>query len=52
MLLLDMLRDTLLQVARAAMPDDELSQVAAQVAEHKRDPYSAIEEIAKRVRRS
>jgi LAO/AO transport system kinase len=50
--LLEMLRETLLQEARAGMPDDELSRLAAQVAGHKRDPYSAIEEIAKRVRRS
>jgi LAO/AO transport system kinase len=47
--LLEMLRDTLLQKARAGLPDDELSQLAAQVAEHKRDPYSVVEEIAKRV---
>jgi LAO/AO transport system kinase len=50
--LLEMLRDTLLQQARAALTDDELSQLAAQVAEHKIDPYSAVEEIAKRIRAS
>jgi LAO/AO transport system kinase len=48
--LLEMLRDTLLQQARAALPQDELSQLAAQVAEHKRDPYSVVEEIAGRIR--
>jgi LAO/AO transport system kinase len=48
--LLEMLRDTLLQQAHAVMPDDELSQLAAQVVEHKRDPYSAVEEIAGRIR--
>jgi LAO/AO transport system kinase len=50
--LLEMLRDSLLQQARAALPDDELSRLAAQVAEHKRDPYSGVEEIAGRIRRS
>jgi GTPase len=50
--LLEMLRDTLLQQARAALTGDELSQLAAQVAEHKVDPYSAVEEIAKRIRES
>jgi LAO/AO transport system kinase len=50
--LLEMLRDTLLQQARTALPDDELSQLAAQVAEHKRDPYSVVEEIAERIRES
>jgi LAO/AO transport system kinase len=50
--LLEMLRDTLLHQARAALTQDELSQLAAQVAEHKRDPYSVVEEIAGRIRRS
>jgi len=47
--LIEMLRDALLQKAKTAIPDDELSRLAAQVAEHKCDPYSAIEEIAKRI---
>jgi LAO/AO transport system kinase len=50
--LLEMLRDTLLQQANAAMADGEVSQLATQVAEHKRDPYSVVEEIAGRIRRS
>jgi LAO/AO transport system kinase len=50
--LLEMLRDTLLRKAHAAMPEGELSRLAAEVAEHKRDPYSAIEEIAGRIRGS
>jgi hypothetical protein len=41
-----------MQQAHAALADDELSRLAAQVAEHKRDPYSAVEEIAKRIRGS
>jgi putative protein kinase ArgK-like GTPase of G3E family len=44
--LLEMLRDTLLEKARAAMPDGDLARYAAEIAEHKRDPYSVIEEIA------
>jgi LAO/AO transport system kinase len=49
--LLEMLRDTLLQQAHAALGADELSRLAAQVAEHKRDPYSVVEEITRRIRR-
>jgi LAO/AO transport system kinase len=48
--LLEMLRDTFLQQARAVLPDEELSRLAAEVAEHKRDPYSVIEEVAGRIR--
>jgi hypothetical protein len=47
-----MLRDTFLQQARAVLPDEELSRLAAEVAEHKRDPYSVIEEVAGRMRKS
>jgi LAO/AO transport system kinase len=50
--LLEMLRDALLQQARAAMSNAELSRLAAQVAEHKCDPYSVIEEITGRIRGS
>jgi LAO/AO transport system kinase len=50
--LLEMLRDTFLQQARAVLPDEELSRLAAEVAEHKRDPYSVIEEVAGRMRKS
>ena len=49
--LVEMLRDTLLERARAAMSDGDLSRFAAEVAENKRDPYSVIEEIAQRVTR-
>jgi LAO/AO transport system kinase len=50
--LLEMLRDNLLQQARATFTDGELSELAAQVAEHKRDPYSLVEEIAGRMLQS
>jgi LAO/AO transport system kinase len=44
--LVEMLRDAMLEKARAQFQDGKLSQLAAEVAEHKRDPYSLIEEIA------
>jgi LAO/AO transport system kinase len=47
--LLGMLRDSMLQRAQAAMADGELSRLAAEVAEHKRDPYSAVEEISGKI---
>jgi len=43
--LLEMLRDTLLEKARATMADGELSRLASEIAEHKRDPYSVVEEL-------
>jgi LAO/AO transport system kinase len=42
--LVEMLRDALLEKARAEM--SELPRYAAEVAEHKRDPYTLVEEIA------
>ena len=47
--IIEMLRDSMLEKAQAAMRDGELSELAREVAEHRRDPYSAIEEIANRV---
>ena len=41
--LVEMLRDSLLQVARDQIQD--LQRYAAEVAEHKRDPYSLVEGI-------
>jgi hypothetical protein len=41
-----MLRDSLLEKARAAISHDDLARYASEIAEHKRDPYSVIEEIA------
>jgi LAO/AO transport system kinase len=46
--LVDMLRDTLLDKARAQLGDGNLARLALEVAEHKRDPYTLIEEIAAR----
>ncbi|MDP9159545.1 MAG: methylmalonyl Co-A mutase-associated GTPase MeaB [Acidobacteriota bacterium] len=46
--LISMLRDTLLEQARSRMSDDDLTRFASEVAEHKRDPYSLVEEIARK----
>jgi LAO/AO transport system kinase len=44
--LVEMLRDSLLEKARQQLGDGNLARMAAEVAEHKRDPYTLIEEIA------
>ena len=46
--LVEMLRDTMLEKARAQIGD--VARLAAEVAEHKRDPYTLVEEIAARSR--
>jgi LAO/AO transport system kinase len=45
--LIEMLRNSLLEKARARLSDQTLAHYAAEIAEHKRDPYSTVEEIAK-----
>jgi LAO/AO transport system kinase len=47
--LIEMLRDALLEKARAQMEDGNVARYAAEVAEHKRDPYSLVEEIVSRI---
>jgi len=49
--LVEMLRDALLDKAREQLGSRDMQQLAAQVAEHKRDPYSLVEEIVGRVER-
>ena len=44
--LTEMLRDALLEKARTRLGDGNLARLAAEVAEHKRDPYTLVEEIA------
>jgi hypothetical protein len=44
--LVEMLRDTMLEKARAQMANGNLERLAAEVALHHRDPYTLIEEIA------
>jgi len=48
--LVEMLRDAMLDKARAQFGDGNLERLAAEVAEHKRDPYTLVEEIAGKAR--
>jgi LAO/AO transport system kinase len=47
--LIEMLRDAMLETARGQIGD--VARLAAEVAEHKRDPYTVVEELASRVGR-
>lgn len=47
--LIEMLRDTLLERARGLVSPADLSRLAAEIAEHKSDPYSVVEEVLKNV---
>jgi LAO/AO transport system kinase len=47
--LIEMLRDAMLEKARTQLGDGNLARLAAEVAEHKRDPYTLVEEIAANV---
>jgi len=47
--LVEMLRDAMLEKARQQLGDGRVAQMAAEVAEHKRDPYTLVEEIAAKV---
>jgi len=44
--LVEMLRDAMLEKARAQFGDGNIAKLAADIAEHKRDPYTLVEEIA------
>lgn len=44
--LVEMLRDAMLDSARAQLGDGNLTRMAAEIAEHKRDPYTLVEELA------
>jgi LAO/AO transport system kinase len=48
--LVEMLRDAMLERARAKLGNGSMARLAAEVVEHKRDPYSLIEEIIGKVR--
>ncbi len=50
--LIEMLRDSLLEKAREQLADGKVAGYAAEVAEHKRDPYTLVEEIVARVGRN
>ena len=43
--LIEMLRDAMLEKARAELGDGRVERYASEVAEHKRDPYTLVEEI-------
>jgi LAO/AO transport system kinase len=47
--LIEMLRDAMLEKAREHLGDGNVARMAAEVAEHKRDPYTLIEEIAAKI---
>ncbi|MFZ0804980.1 MAG: methylmalonyl Co-A mutase-associated GTPase MeaB [Candidatus Sulfotelmatobacter sp.] len=49
--LVEMLRDIMLEKARAQFGDGNVAKLAAEVAEHKRDPYTLVEEIAGKIER-
>jgi len=49
--LVEMLRDAMLEKARAQLADGSISKLASDVAEHKRDPYTLIEEIVAAIER-
>jgi LAO/AO transport system kinase len=47
--LIEMLRDALFEKARDEMGDSSVADYAAEVAQHKRDPYTLVEQIAANV---
>jgi LAO/AO transport system kinase len=50
--LVEMLRDAMLEKARKHMTDGNMARYAAEVAEHKRDPYTLVEEITASIGKS
>ena len=48
--LVEMLRDTLLEKAREQLGNGNLARFAAEIAEHKRDPYTLVEEVVRGIR--
>jgi LAO/AO transport system kinase len=50
--LVEMLRDAMLEKARAQLGDGNLALLAAEIAEHKRDPYTLVEELVGEDRKS
>jgi LAO/AO transport system kinase len=46
--LVEMLRDAMLERARAQLGDGQVERFAAEVAQHKRDPYTLVEEIVRK----
>jgi len=50
--LIEMLRDAMLEKARGQIDGASLERYAAEIAEHKRDPYSLVEEIVRGAERN
>jgi len=50
--LVEMLRDAMLEKARAQLDASRLARYAAEIAEHRRDPYSLVEELIEMVNRT
>jgi LAO/AO transport system kinase len=50
--LIEMLRDAMLERARSQIDGGSLERYAAEIAEHKRDPYSLVEEIVRGANRA
>jgi LAO/AO transport system kinase len=50
--LIEMLRDVMLEKARTQLGGGNLARLAEEVAEHKRDPYTLVEEIAAKAAKS
>ena len=46
--LVEMLRDAMLERARTQLGDGQVERYAAEVAQHKRDPYTLVEEIVRK----
>ncbi|PYX35240.1 MAG: methylmalonyl Co-A mutase-associated GTPase MeaB, partial [Acidobacteria bacterium] len=46
--LVEMLRDAMLERARGELGNGRVEQYATEIAEHKRDPYSLVEEIVRK----
>jgi ribosome biogenesis GTPase A len=45
--LIEMLRDALVARTRERLTDEQVTRYAQEIAEHKRDPYTLVEEIVK-----
>ena len=50
--LVEMLREAMLDKARTQLGDGQVARFATEIAEHKRDPYSVVEEIVSSIQRS
>jgi hypothetical protein len=46
--LLEMLRDTVMERVRRQLSESELARYAEEIAQHRRDPYSLVEELTGR----